>query len=348
MSYNEVSQRKKHCICCKRRSSKQICRECRLWLNFLEATLQQPIDIALIEAIIRHRNPENVIDYIISLGDSIKTEIQDLLYLKICPLCQKPHKCRVQLCGSCKAKNRLLTKQMGKKFSIATLLYIKQKYRLTVDEVFSILATNSWSIDFGDCQSRIKNKREYREFIDSNAAVPFEKEINNVPDYILAFFKKNEDKMLLYLNGQRSNPLVVYQCNKCGKEIAIRWKDILKGHNCEFIKSSGEAIVEKYLKNIVDIKIQRDTLSCLNPLTKHIMPYDIEIPSKKIIIEIQGEQHLKFIPYFHITEENFRYQEYKDRIKKEYAESCGYKVIYLFYDVIKSGKYKDILADYLI
>ncbi len=336
-----------HCICCKKRNSKQICRECRLRLKFLETTLKQPLEIPLIEAIVRYRSPKNVIDYIISLGDSIKTEREELLHLKICPLCQKPHKRKVQLCGSCSAKNSFLTKQSGKKFSIATLLYIKQKYQLDIDELFSILANNNWSLDFGNHQSRLKNKRECKEFIHSNISVPFEKEIKNIPDYVLEFFKKNKEKTLLYLNGQRFNPLVVYKCNKCGKEIAVRWENILKGHNCEAIKSSGEAIVEKYLNSFFEIKTQRDTLPCRNPLTKHIMPYDIEIPSKKIIIEIQGEQHLNFIPYFHITEENFRYQKYKDRIKKEYAESCGYKMIYLFYDDIKSGKFKDLLADYL-
>lgn len=339
------TKEKKYCLCCKKRNLKQVCRECRLWLRFLESTFNLSIDIPLIEGIILHRNPKNVIDYIIDHGEEILVEQKELLQRKICPLCQKPHNLKTQLCGVCNRKKKELSQRLERSFSISTLLYIKQKYE--IDDIFSFLFHNKTRIDWGNHQLRMENKREYRDQQRLYQAIPFEKEIENVPDYILSFFKKNEDKMLLYIDGQRSNPLIVYECNKCGKEIAVRWDSILKGHNCESIKSSGEVIIETYLKSVFKIKTQRDTLSCLNPLTNHIMPYDIEIPSKKLIIEVQGEQHLKFIPYFHITEDGFLYQKYKDQIKREYAESCGYRVIYLFYEDIKSGRYKKILSDYL-
>lgn len=336
---------KHNCLCCKKINSKQICRECQLWLRFLEATLNINIDMPLIEGIVFHRNPKNVIDYIISHGEEIKLEKEELLKRKVCPLCQKPHNSKTQLCTVCNKKRKELSRKSERSFAISTLLYIKQKY--DVDDIFSFFLHNKAQIDLGNHRLRMENKREYRAVQRLNQSTPFEKEVENVPEYILSFFKKHEDKTLLYVDGQRSNPLVVYQCNRCGKEIAIHWEKILKGHNCESTKSSGEAIVEAYLKSMYKIKTQRDTLPCVNPLTNHIMPYDIEIPSKKLIIEIQGEQHLKFIPYFHITEAGFTYQKYKDEIKREYAESCGYRVIYLFYEDIESGEYKKILSDYL-
>ena len=71
------------------------------------------------------------------------------------------------------------------------------------------------------------------------------------------------------------------------------------------------------------IKTQRKTLKCVNSITGYPLPYDIERPALKIIIEIQGEQHNKYIEYFHGTIENFYYQQRKDAYKKAYAEKNG-------------------------
>ena len=77
------------------------------------------------------------------------------------------------------------------------------------------------------------------------------------------------------------------------------------------------------------------------------MPYDIEIVDKKLLIEIQGNQHLEYIEYFHGTIENFYYQQRKDSYKKRFAEHKGYKLIYIYYDEIKDGSFKDKLKKYV-
>jgi hypothetical protein len=119
-----------------------------------------------------------------------------------------------------------------------------------------------------------------------------------------------------------------------------------KGHNCSGSKSSGEIVVEEYLKQFVDIKTQRDTLKCINPITGRQLPYDIEIVGKNILVEIQGQQHLKYIEYFHGTIDNFYYQQRKDSYKKRFAESKGYKLLYIYYDDIKNGNYKEKLRQF--
>ena len=77
------------------------------------------------------------------------------------------------------------------------------------------------------------------------------------------------------------------------------------------------------------------------------MPYDFEIPKSKIIIEVQGNQHLQYIQHFHGSYENFEYQQLKDRMKKEFAENKGYTVIYITYDMFKDNKYKEFLNQQL-
>ena len=63
------------------------------------------------------------------------------------------------------------------------------------------------------------------------------------------------------------------------------------------------------------------------------------------MIEIQGEQHLRFIEYFHETIENFEYQKRKDDYKRRWAENKGYKIIYIYYDEFDNEYYKRKILD---
>jgi hypothetical protein len=60
-----------------------------------------------------------------------------------------------------------------------------------------------------------------------------------------------------------------------------------------------------------------------NPETGHSLPYDIYVSDYSLFVEVHGPQHYFFVEYFHKTQENFEYQQYKDQIKKEYAEQHG-------------------------
>lgn len=66
-----------------------------------------------------------------------------------------------------------------------------------------------------------------------------------------------------------------------------------------------------------------------NPETGYPLPFDVYIFGGEspeingIYIEIHGEQHYKFIPYWHKTNKNFEYQKYKDKIKRNFAKKNG-------------------------
>lgn len=167
--------------------------------------------------------------------------------------------------------------------------------------------------------------------------------------FILEFFKNNSTKKLITISGNRMNPYVHYLCLLCNEEQTQLYHDLKnnKGHNCSSNKSSGEIIVEQYLKSMYPIKTQYDTLKCINPITKKQLPYDIEIAGKNVLVEIQGEQHLKFIEYFHGTIDNFHYQQRKDEYKKKFAESKGYKLIYIYYNELKDNLFKTKLNNML-
>ena len=70
-----------------------------------------------------------------------------------------------------------------------------------------------------------------------------------------------------------------------------------------------------------------------------------KLPSSIEFQEVQGQQHLKYIPYFHASEQDFEYQKYKDRVKKEFALKSGYKMLYIYYSEIVKGTYKEKIDD---
>jgi len=185
-------------------------------------------------------------------------------------------------------------------------------------------------LDNPDIRGKHKNKQSLLKYEDETLAPQYIKDLLGL------------DKEFICMNGSKRNPLIHFRCKRCNNDFIVRYEILKskKGHDCEALISSGEAIVEDYLKkHNISYKTQRNTLKCINPDTKHIMPYDFELTDKKVIIEVQGEQHRQFISRFHIDNEGFEYQQKKDKHKKEYAISKGYTYIEIWYDEFDNGKY---------
>ena len=172
--------------------------------------------------------------------------------------------------------------------------------------------------------------------------------MKNIPKYIKNYFLDNDDMSLLEISGNDKCPVMKVKCNRCGKIMTTTYKEINKSaiHQCDATISRGEYLVKKYLEdNHVEFKTQRDTLKCINPKTSNVLPYDFELSDKKTIIEVQGNQHVKYTPYFHRSEDSFAYQKYKDAVKKDFAERMGYRFIEIFYTDFNNGNYKEILKN---
>jgi hypothetical protein len=63
-----------------------------------------------------------------------------------------------------------------------------------------------------------------------------------------------------------------------------------------------------------------------------ILYFDFYIPLYKLAIEIHGEQHFKFTPFFHDNKSHFLYQQKCDRDKKTWCEINNVGLIELFYN----------------
>lgn len=272
------------------------------------------------------------------------TKISD----RICLVCEKPFKGKTKLCPTCNKKRR----KYDKEIPVGVMVTIKKKYPNTdpyelIDKNPNILRS-VWKTTNAKTRATYRKQRSAFLYSSSYLDTKYSKNNSHIPDYINEIFKKDKSKTILYLDGEIKNPKIYYFCKRCGKEQCQTYFSLShgKGHQCTGSLSSGEAIVREYLRlNRIPFVMQMQTLKCINPRTLHVLPYDFELKNCKVIIEVQGVQHFEFSPFFHGDMENYNYQLWKDKFKKEYAESNGYRVLYLDYKDIESEKYKDMISD---
>ena len=283
-------------------------------------------------------------------------------YIDVCQICGRPFKQQkgknnsrraVPLCKTCKNKQHssatksaliYATNGQVKHLSADDWVYIKKKY--LCDDPFSYALENPSIIieasiydHTGLAQRELFRSRKQPSNIHANEPTP---------QYIRQLL--GEDKILIRLTGDKRDPRITFRCKRCEDDFTMRYKTLAKhkGHNCTALISTGESVVQSYLRELgVQYLTQRATLKCVNPETGHVMPYDFELPQSKIIIEVQGEQHRSFIERFHADMDGFEYQKWKDAHKKQFALQSGYTFIEIWYPEIESGRYKKIISDAL-
>jgi hypothetical protein len=69
--------------------------------------------------------------------------------------------------------------------------------------------------------------------------------------------------------------------------------------------------------------------------------FDFYLKSMGVLIEVQGEQHFKYVKHFHSTVDDFYAQKRRDNLKVEYCEENNLTLV-LFYDTL------DVITEQLI
>lgn len=267
-----------------------------------------------------------------------------------CVICQKPLNKKGWYCSGCinktKRVNEFLIKNYNLKYPLTRKsIAIISNIIGTDENVFDYIENNPRVVFlyFGKTKEEKENVRqEYTQTRKTMSLIS----LINIPKYIKYYFMDNEDKQLIELSGTEDAPIITSKCLKCSKIFVSDFKALQSSnlHYCESSLSSGEFIIKKYLEdNNIKFLTQRDTLRCINPITGYLLPYDFELEEDKVIIEVQGEQHLHYVSIFHSSEEVFKYQQYKDRIKREFAVSKGYKYLEIFYKDINNMNYKSLI-----
>ena len=122
-------------------------------------------------------------------------------------------------------------------------------------------------------------------------------------------------------------------------------------------KSNLQCATETYILENYNYLLLHEfgcTISVINPLTKKRMPYDNElmIGDRHLIIEVNGDQHYR-ITNFTIYKANYdgvtpedelKMQQYRDKIKKDYALSLeNYHYLAIPYTAFKDNSYKTLI-----
>lgn len=74
---------------------------------------------------------------------------------------------------------------------------------------------------------------------------------------------------------------------------------------------------------------------------KHKLFFDFYVRELRLFVEVQGQQHFKFVSHFHGDKEKFQGQVNRDNLKIEYIQEEDFYLIYINYD-------EEITADLIL
>jgi hypothetical protein len=80
-----------------------------------------------------------------------------------------------------------------------------------------------------------------------------------------------------------------------------------------------------------------------NEVTGYNLEIDLYNNDLKLAVEVQGDQHYKFTPFFHRNKETFMLQRYRDEMKKQKCIKQGITLIEIPYKVGEKGLKKYLL-----
>lgn len=98
--------------------------------------------------------------------------------------------------------------------------------------------------------------------------------------------------------------------------------------------SRGEIECKRSIENITGKPFEKRRPSFLrNHITDANLELDCYNEELKLAVEYNGEQHYKFVPYFHRTRDAFYNTKYRDDIKRQLCAKNGIRLIVVPYTV---------------
>ena len=117
----------------------------------------------------------------------------------------------------------------------------------------------------------------------------------------------------------------------------IRGKSVFKNVNNKRVDWSiiGKSKFQKKIKDALRPLWQQFIVYEEFPVYGTRMTLDFFNATKMIAVEVQGNQHIEYTPYFHKNEMDFCYQLRKDDAKQTFCDMNGIKLIQIFQDDLK-------------
>lgn len=123
-------------------------------------------------------------------------------------------------------------------------------------------------------------------------------------------------------------------CKKCGKTFKTCKNTLIKEKcGCPYcaVNSKLEKRCETFFTEHSIEYIKQYTFEPCR-FTKALCRFDFYLPKFNMIIETHGQQHFKFVEYFHRTESEFIRRCNVDKFKAKCAVDCGYWWVVIRYD----------------
>ncbi len=127
------------------------------------------------------------------------------------------------------------------------------------------------------------------------------------------------------------------KCQKHGKW-SLKAQDFVSGRGCPLCnESKGEMLICRILEEIgIEYKRQYKFDDCRG--SKYSLPFDFYIPSKKVLIEYDGEYH--FFPYRKMAsqkaKENLIKIKWRDGVKDDYCKKNNMRLIRVSYTMAEN------------
>lgn len=94
--------------------------------------------------------------------------------------------------------------------------------------------------------------------------------------------------------------------------------------------SSYSETIETFIKRVFcDYQYQAEYTIQFRGTT---LRFDFYIPQINLLIEVQGEQHYKYVEFFHKNGAGYRSSLYRDQLKKEWCSLKQHNLVYFSYD----------------
>lgn len=184
----------------------------------------------------------------------------------------------------------------------------------------------------------------------------------NYPQIISLWSDKNIKSPFDYSLNSAQTVWLKCDCGK-HKDFPKKMRDAIQ---CDFhCPECTSERIESYLQEKVRIYLEytygfyvsheyQCSIVAFNAVTRHTMPYDNEVVlnnNKHLIIEVHGEQHYKLTPFATMQaryrnttpEQALADQQYRDKIKKDYALSKGYYYLEIPYWTEHDESYKTLI-----
>lgn len=225
-------------------------------------------------------------------------------------------------------------------------LFWSNKNQITPREIFKS-SNEKYLFNCNNCnhefENRISNITHVNQWC-SYCCIPSKKRCDNLEcDFCFKKSFASHEKAKYWSHKNKLKPRFVaissqskyiFECNECNTEFETTCAHIVEGKWCPTCKNKTEKKLLKWLSINYEVTYQNKYEWCKNIETNRYLFFDFVIEEYKIIIELDGMQHLKQVWNWSNPEEI----QNRDTYKMKKANENGYTIIRILQDDVYKDK----------